>query len=158
MNESIKISIDARKNAFYNAYNITDNTIKNKIDDLFIRIEELGKTCSDSMNFESKFATSELNQEYINLFTEIATTCSPITYESEERTDIKSDSEYIVDDALSEAKYIAEDISSPLRHQAYQATYDAARDIPVVGQVMEANQYINLFNKVTGKNKKDNEE
>ena len=158
MEETVKISIDARKNAFYNAYNITDNNIKNKIDDLFNRINELGMTCSNSMDFETKFATSELNQEYINLFTEIATTCTPITYTGEPRDDIKSDAEYVMDDALSEAKYIAEDITSPMRHQAYQATYDAARDIPVVGQVMEANQYVDLFNKFSGKNKKDNEE
>ena len=157
MDEAIKLSIDARKNAFYNAYNITDNNIKNKIDDLFNRINEFGKTCSNSMDFETKFASSELNQEYINLFTEVATTCSPITYASEPRDDIKSDAEYVLDDALSEAKYIAEDISSPMRHQAYQATYDAVRDIPGVGQVMEANQYLNLFNKVTGRNKDDKE-
>lgn len=157
MDETVKLSIDARKNAFYNAYNITDNNIKNKIEDLFNRINELGMTCSNSMNFETEFASSELNQEYINLFTEVATSCLPITYTSEPRDDIKSDAEYVMDDALSEAKYIAEDISSPMRHQAYQATYDAVRDIPGVGQVMEANQYVNLFNKVTGKNKDDQE-
>ena len=70
----------------------------------------------------------------------------------------KSDIEFInLENLFNEAKYIAEDISSPMRHQAYQATYDAVRDIPGVGQVMEANQYLNLFNKVTGKNKDDQE-
>jgi hypothetical protein len=157
MDQSIKLSIDARKNAVYNAYNITDSSIKNKVEDLFNRINAFGETCSDVMDFETKFASSELNQEYINLFTEIATSCSQIEYKSEPRDDIKSDADYIMDDASSEAKYIAEDITQPMRREAYQATYDAVRDVPVVSEVMEANQYVDMFNKLTGKNKDDNE-
>ena len=50
----IKQSIDSRKQAIYNMYNITDTNLINKIDDLFNRMESLGSTCTDSMDFETK--------------------------------------------------------------------------------------------------------
>ena len=67
MNEYVKNSIDARKQSFYTAYEITDKDIENKIEDLFKKICEFGETCSDAMDFENKFQSSELNNEYINI-------------------------------------------------------------------------------------------
>ena len=40
MNEYVKNSIDARKQSFYTAYDITDKDIESKIEDLFKKIYE----------------------------------------------------------------------------------------------------------------------
>jgi hypothetical protein len=158
MNEYVKMSIDARKNAFFNAYEITNDSIKNKIEDLFNRINEFGSTCSDAQDFETKFASSPLNTEYINLFTEVATSCTPITYESEPR-DVQTTGEYIMSDIESEARYIADDLSMPARRAARQEAYDKARDIPILGDALYVKQNVDFFNSITGKyNKEENEE
>lgn len=146
MNEIVKASIDGRKAAFYNAYNITDETLKNKIEDLFSRINTFGEDYSDSASFEAAFAFSPFNQEYIDLFTEVATTMAPITYESN-TSEVKSDDDYIKDEINSELKYQAESLTQPMRRKAYQETYDAARDIPVVGNVLDAKQKIGFFSR-----------
>ena len=93
MNDLVKASIEGRKNAIFSAYDITEQSIIDKIEDLFKRINEFGETCTDSMDFESKFASSELNQEYVELFTEIATKCKPIVRQNEETRHVKSDAE-----------------------------------------------------------------
>ena len=147
MNELIKASIDSRLNAFYNAYDITQVDIKNKIEDLFKRIEEFGSTCSDNMDFETKFATSPLNQEYIELFTLVATSCPAKKIETTDNSDVKSDSEYVKDEIVSDIKYAADDLTQPIRRQAYQQAYDKARDIPVVGEVMNAKQHFDFFSR-----------
>ena len=65
MDSIVKQSIDGRKMAFSSAYELTD-VYKKKIDELFKKIEELGETCKDAMDFETKFMASPLNQEYTN--------------------------------------------------------------------------------------------
>ena len=105
MNDLVKNSIDSRKTAILNSYDITDQTLLGKIEDLFNRINELGDGCSEIMDFENKFAASELNQEYIQLFTEIATKCTPIIRQTEEPRHVKSDGEYIKDEIASEIRY-----------------------------------------------------
>ena len=146
MNEIVKASIDGRKAAFYSAYNITDESLKNKIEELFNRINTFGEGYTDAGSFEAAFASSPLNQEYIDLFTAVATTSTPITYESSP-TDVKSDEDYIKDEINSEIKYQADSLSQPLRRKAYQETYDAARDIPVVGNVLDVKQKIGFFSR-----------
>ena len=125
MNEYVKASIDARKNSFYNAYNITDENLKNKIEELFNQIEELGKTCSDASDFEAKFSSIPLNQEYINLFTEVAITSSSVTYES--NTEVQSDNDYVKDEINSELKYQADSLTQDLRRELHQEAYDKVR-------------------------------
>jgi hypothetical protein len=145
MNDSVKASVDSRKTAIYNAYDINKDDVKAKVEDLFKRIEEFAATCSDSMNFETKFASNPLNQEYIEIFTFVATNCptklQPVT-----------------ENAASDVKYMVDDLSSPMRHQAYQATYDAARDVPVLGEVMTAKQHFDFFSRFKRKKEDKNEE
>lgn len=155
MNDIVKNSIEARKNAIINGYIIKDTDILNRIDFLFSKINELGENCADNADFESKFASSELNQEYINLFTEIATKCNPKTYETIQNADIKSDAEYVLDDIASEIKYQAESAVQPLRTQARQEAYDKVRDIPVVGDVLNVKQHIDFFSRFKKKKDKD---
>ena len=146
MDSIVKQNIDSRKQAFTNAYKIEDKSILDKIDNLFNRINELGETCSDSSDFEMKFATSELNQEYISLFTEVATSCEPIIYQSD-NSNVQSTKDYILDDVKSEAKLAFEDMTMPARHAARTEFDDKVRDIPVVGDVIQARQTFALFNK-----------
>ncbi len=68
MNEYVKQSIDGRRMAFSSAYELTD-TYKKKVEELFKRIEDFGKSCTDAMDFETKFMASPLNKEYTDLFT-----------------------------------------------------------------------------------------
>ena len=161
MNELVKNSIDSRKNAIYNGYNITEQRMIEKIEDLFKRINEFGESCIDSMDFESKFASSALNQEYIKLFTEIATNCQQIVRQSEENRHIRSDAEYAAEEIASEVRYQARNITEPIRRQARQEAYDTARDMPIVGDIMQAKQIADVFGgfkRMIGKNKKKNKE
>ena len=56
------------------------------------------------MDFETKFAASTLNQEYIQLFTEIATSYPQNVVETVENTNVKSDAEYALDEMAREAR------------------------------------------------------
>ena len=146
MDSIVKQSIEARKQAFTNAYKIEDQNIIDKIDELFNRINELGETCSDASDFEMKFASSPLNQEYISLFTELATTCEPIIYESD-NSNVQSTKDYILDDARMEAKLAIEDATMPARHAAREEFDSALRDVPVLGDAIQAKQTFDLFKK-----------
>ena len=72
MDKYIKLSIDSRKNAISATYDV-DTEMNKKIDKLFDKIEKIGTNCKDVGDFEAKFAASPLNQQYLDLFTEIAT-------------------------------------------------------------------------------------
>lgn len=143
---NIQDSINSRCQAIFNAYEINDSNIIEKINDLFSRIEEFGKSCTDVMDFESKFSSSNLNQEYIDLFTEIGMNCSPKSFGSD-NSDVKSDKEYLMDDIKSEIKYQADSLSQPIRHKMYQETYDKVRDVPVVGEALNVKQHFDFFSK-----------
>ena len=145
MNDIVKSSIEARRNAFTNAYNITDEALIKKISELFNRINELGESCSDASEFETKFASSQLNQEYMDLFTEVATSSTPIIYES--TSSVKSDEDYIKEEIDSELKYQADSLSQPIRRELNQKAYDKVRDIPVVGNVLDVKQKVGFFSR-----------
>lgn len=145
MNDLVKNSIDSRKAAVLNAYKITDENLLKKLDDLFERINQFGETCTDAMDFESRFATSELNQEYIALFTEIASCSEQIVYEAQVDPTIKSDKEKLLDDVESELKYQVDELTMPARRIARQEAYDAARNTPIIGDIMNVKQHVDLF-------------
>ena len=154
MNDLVKNSIDSRKNAVFSAYNITDQSIIDKIEDLFKRINEFGEGCTDTMDFETKFAVSPLNQEYIGLFTEIATSCTPIVRQTEERQ-VKSDEEYRKEEIESEIRYQTRSATEPIRRQIHQETYSAALRTPIVGDIISAKNQIDFFSKFKKKKKDD---
>lgn len=158
MNDMVKNTIDARKNAFYSAYNIVDESLKNKIEELFARIYEFGESCQDAMDFETKFASSPLNQEYINLFTEVASNSEPVQYTGDNQVEAKSTSQQVLDEVKSDIDYAIKDATLPARRAARQAAYDTARDIPVVGEIMTAKQHIDFFARFRKKKEKDEEE
>ena len=156
MDSIVKMSIDARKNAFTNAYQIDDQKYLDKIEDLFKRINELGESCSDATDFETKFAASPLNQEYNNLFVEIGSKFKPISYESD-NSNVQTTGEYLLEDARMEGELLFDDLTMPARHKARTEFDDKVRDIPVLGDAIQAKQTFDLFKRFK-KNKNDEEE
>lgn len=162
MDSLVKNSIDSRKQAFYAAYEIKDQSLIEKVEDLFRRIEKFGESCLDATDFETRFASSSLNQEYIQLFTEIATTCPPITHETPIESNAKTTGEQVLDEVKDEMEYRAKEATLPMRRIARQQAYDKARNTPIVGDIMTIKQHVDFFSRFKNlkkkKNKKENNE
>ena len=152
MNSVVKQSIDGRKMAFSSAYELTD-TYKKKVDELFKRIEEFGEGCSDAMDFETKFAASPLNKEYMDLFTEVSQKCKYILPPPVDNPNVKSDAEYYRDEAISDAKYLAKDLTMPARRKAREAFDSKMRDTPL-GQIEQASNTAWVVKRLFGKKNK----
>ena len=144
MDEIVKQSIESRKQAFFSAYNIVDKNIIKEIEGLFKKIEDLGKTCSDASEFETKFASSPLNQEYIDMFTKVAQSSEAKITPTQE-SDIPEEEEYERDETIGEA--IKDDVTRYARRKARQEAYDKVRDIPGVGTVLGVKQHIDFFSR-----------
>lgn len=154
MNEMVKNSIDARKNALFTTYEVTSDKLKKEIDELFERIYDFGKDMKDQSEFETKFVSSPLNQEYIDIFTKVATS-SPMVQEIKNQTNMAS---VAADMATDMVEMELESATMPARRAARQAAYDVARDLPVVGDVLYAKQNIDMVKSVTGAYKDKKEE
>ena len=154
MNEYVKQSIEGRRMAFSSSYELND-IYKKKVDELFKRIEEFGNSCNDAMDFETKFMASPLNTEYNNLFTEIATNCKYIL-PPPVNSDVKSDAEYLRDEAISDAKYLAKDLTMPVRRAAREEFDKKMRDTPL-GKIEQASNTAWVFKRIFGKKNKDDE-
>lgn len=150
MDENIKLSINARKNSILDSYKVTPEQ-KKELDDLFKEIEELGGTCKDAGDFETKLAASPLNQRYIDLFTKVATS-------SASDTAAKNMAAGMATSAAESAVKNAIGTAVPTTKAAvHQKAYDAARDIPVVGNAIDIGQkasYIKHLGGLFGKKKK----
>ncbi len=140
MDEYVKQSIDARKNAIFAAYNV-DDAINKRIEALFAEIEKLGKEAKDPADFEAKFAASPLNQKYLDLFTEVATNSQPASAPNVEKPKIGKTIAGGV--AAGVAESALSDVTRrvvPTRAAVHQKAYDAARDIPGVGTALDISQ------------------
>ena len=124
MDKLVKQSIDARKNAFSASYKI-DAGAQKKIDTLFAEINKLGEKCKDAGEFEAEFQKSPLNQEYMDLFTEIAT-----------KSAAKNIAKGATVGALESAAEQALRNVVPTRAAVHQKAYDEARKIPGVGDAI----------------------
>ncbi|MBR3172453.1 hypothetical protein IKF21_00830 [Candidatus Saccharibacteria bacterium] len=141
MDKYVKQRIDSRKNAFSASYEI-DAATQKKIDALFGEIEKLGSKCKDVGEFEAEFAKSPLNQKYLDLFTEIATTSTaktsaPKTSKAEIGKMVAGGTaagiaESAMDQAINEVV--------PTRAAVHQKVSDEVRGIPVVGDAIDIGQ------------------
>ncbi len=150
MDDMIKTSIKARYDSFFNAYEINDQKIKEEIDELFIKINQLGEESKDVQEFEMKFQGSQLNTDYINLFTKIASCCKPIVYQNNKPP--KENKHEVLDEVLSDAKYIADDITMPARRKAREEFDKKMRDTPL-GKLEQASNMTYLFKRFFKKDK-----
>jgi len=145
MDESIKNSIKARYDAFEISYVLTSD-MKKEIDDLFDQIEEFGKTCKDAMDFETKFSSSPLNQEYVNMFTKVAKKCKVKGLDINDESKAKR----VAEEVGSEAKYLAKDLTMPARRRARMEFDSKMRNTPL-GKIEQANNTFWLFKKIKNK-------
>ncbi|MEE0888382.1 MAG: hypothetical protein U0L97_04190 [Candidatus Saccharimonadaceae bacterium] len=161
MDKYIKQSIDSRKQAIAATYEVSTDAQK-KIDKLFAEIETLGAKCTDVGDFEAKFATSPLNQQYLDLFTEIATTSqakssAPKVLKASIGKAIAGDAAAsVAEDAAGKAI----DAALPTRASVHQAARDAAMGVPVLGDAIDIGQkasYAAHLGKLFGKKKKKKE-
>lgn len=147
MNEFVKQSIDARKSAIFNAYEV-GSAEKKKVDTLFEKIEELGKNCQEVGEFETEFAKSPFNQEYLDLFTEIATS-SPAKGLAASGGSAGVPADVSTDIVAGAATGLAENVATglkqsvvPTRAAVHQKAYDAARDVPVLGEAINIKEKV----------------
>ena len=126
MDKYINQSINARKEAFVASFEI-DAEAQGKIDALFAEIEKLGANCKDVGEFETEFAESPLNQQYLDLFTEIA-----------KKGVVKG---IVKGAAVGVAQSVAEqafqNVVPTTRAAAHQKAYDAVRDVQVLDDVID---------------------
>lgn len=134
MDDIIKQCIDGRMNVFNN-YNVTDESVFKKIEDLSKKMNEFGESCKDAMEFNDKFMKSPLNDEYNNLIVEVAKVGNA--------QNMPSAKEVIADTVIDRAKTKIR----PSRANLADKRDQALRDIPVVGDVMQARQTMDLFGK-----------
>ena len=106
-----------------------------------------GISAPASFNWDSAVASSELNTEYTNLFTKIASCSKPIIHESTPDHHIKTDEEYFKDEIKSDAKYVLEDLSMPARRRAREAFDSKMRDTPL-GKIEQANNILGVFKRI----------
>ena len=135
MDKVIKQTIDARKQAIFNSYEVTDKKMLSKIEDLFKKINDFGEKYDDVNKFEADFSTNSLNTEYTNIFVELA------------KKDINASKPGV-------GEVVADRVGSELRSRAgltraaaTNARDNALRDIPVVGNIMDLGNKIDLLKK-----------
>lgn len=139
MDKLIKQSIDARKNAFSASYKV-DAEMQKKIDALFAEIDKLGEKSKDAGEFEAEFQKSPLNQQYLDLFTKIATKCAPNTVAP--KVDTSGISKTIAGGVVAGALESAADdtlrrVVPTTRAAVHQKAYDAARSVPGLGDAID---------------------
>ena len=144
MNDLLKPSIESRKTALFSAYDIKDPGNLKTIDDYFKRLEEFAKDYNDVMAFETSFASSPLCKEYSDLFVQIMNT--------EKTVDGKAP---VVDvpDEYTPQDELRDDMERAVRRRARQDAYNAARDVPILGEAMTAKQHFDFFNRFRKKDK-----
>ena len=147
MNNMVEETINAKKNSILDNFQIDDINTRNKVEELFSRIQELGKNCNDVGEFETKFFQSELSKEYTDLFGYIASNYKLIgVTEAVDQTldDTKQALKNTVDD---EIKRGIKDSTLPLRRKLREEIEKDARGIPIIGDLMQAKNSFDLFKK-----------
>ena len=147
----VKQSIEARKNAFSASFEVSAEMQK-KINDLFVEIEKFGEKCKDVGEFEAEFVKSPLNQQYMDLFTEVATgsvakmTASGV---SDSGVSVSKTSKGGIGKMVAGgvAAGIAESAAEqslnevvPTRAAVHQKAYDEVRKVPVLGDAIDIGQ------------------
>ena len=137
----MKQSIDARRDAIFNAYNVGEGE-KKKIEAVFAEMEKLGAGCKDAQDFEAKLASSPLNQKYLDLFTEVATNSAPKT--AAPKASMKEVGKMVAGGTVAGIAESAADQAIrnavPTRAAVHQKVSDEVRSVPVVGDIVDAGQ------------------
>ncbi len=150
MDEYIKQSIKSRKDAFSMSFQVSEKMQK-KIDALFLEIEKLGAKCKDVQEFEAEFSKSPLNQQYMDLFTEIATESAGKQAAGQVAKSMAAGAvEGLARNALGNVV--------PTRAAVHQKAYDEVRKVPGLGNAIDISEkasYAMHLGKLFGKKKKE---
>lgn len=135
MNEYVKISVDSRID-FFNKYYSVPESAKNSVENFIKEITVLGESCSDSTEFESKFISSGLSEQFNNLLN----CCTPKAYKmtDEEKQYSKSIAKDVVFEGGKKeiAKDIAKDVVDTIAVEAKEEAHAIKRKV-----MMEAGVY-----------------
>lgn len=143
MDKYVEASIKARKDAIFNSFNVDDEGMLKKIDELFAEINELGASCKDASEFENKFAASPLNQKYMDIFTELSSGAATTNVVG---SVVKQAATGAIANAAHGAVMNATGGAVPTsRAAARQKVFDVARDIPGVSEALEVKHITDLF-------------
>jgi len=145
MDDIIKCCIESRKNAIYSTYEIGEGKLKEVIEDYFKRLEEFAKGCTDVTDFETKFNSSPFAKEYTDLFIKLS---------SNKSATIKS----IGEDVAYAGREIIDTVTHKARMDARQEVHDTVMNIPILGDVIQAKQTLDLFSRFKKKKKNEDEE
>lgn len=145
MNDLVRNCIESRRTAIFNAYDVKNEDNLNKIEEFFKKLEDFANNYDDVMVFEGAFASSELNQEYMSLFTQIATTEAPKNINVDDYK--QQDSLQLSGDEIAQmaADELVEGVTSKARGIVYREAYDKVRDIPGVGDAIDIKNKIDFF-------------
>lgn len=144
MDAQIKNSIDIRKNTIFDVYNVDDKEMQIKIENLFLKIEELANECKDVAEFETKFTSSKLNKEYMDLFSELPSKC---TLKNAIKNQVKENfnQQTIANDIKNEIEFQSTESINRIEAHACNQVIDKVSDIPVIGDVIQAKKTFDVF-------------
>lgn len=146
MNEYIKNSIMVRKSSIFDYYDINDNEVLDKINLFFKRVEDYASSIDDPTTFENYFLTN-FNDEYMDLFSLLATKCKVKgVLKSQTKAFLEKDN--VIRNVKEEIKYHIDDAVQDVRHAAYVESMDKLRDTPIVGDLLQAKQNLDMLNKL----------
>ena len=155
MNDSIKTIIQGQKDYFYNTFIIVDPAIDAEINSYYEQSVSFGEPYTDPMEFTTAFTTSPLQAK----FTEIYMRCSQNCQQRNPDPTIPK-VEVTASDVVSEVGRVGENIldgaTQPMRSRAHQEQMDTLRGIPVVGEMMQADNTVSIVKRFFGK-KRDEE-
>ena len=160
MDEYVQNSINVRRSTIYDNYHNVPPEIEAKINDIFERMMEFGEKYTDVLEFENDFALSDLNNEYIAIFTDLATVNGPGTVSFKDSAfnpknysdvDLK---EMAKDTIKQDIKYHIKDTIVAKRHETAIERDQALREIPIVGEVIQAKRTMDTLGRVFGRKRK----
>ncbi len=159
MDKYIEQSIKSRKDAIFAVYEVEGESLK-KVEKLFSEMEKLGASCGDVGEFETKFATSPLNQQYMDLFTEIAmnSTAKTAVPKTEKGGIGKMVAGGVAVGVAESAMDRAIGAVVPTRAAVHQKAYDEVRKVPGLGDAIDVSEkvgYAMHLSKLFKKKKKD---
>ncbi len=158
MDTEITLSIEARRNALYNYYDLPPD-VRAKAEELFGRMEALVSECSDRADFETRFTASELNTEYNGLFSAFAAYVrkpdNVPTVEEHRRSVAASQAKSVVRGRTERG--IKSILVRMMPDSLYKWHVYGIYNIPVLGNIVSAINTANVFQKIFRKKKKEEE-
>ena len=149
MDKGIMQSIDARRGALYNYFDLPDEA-RVRAEEVFGRMEELGRGCADRAAFENVFAFSTLAEEYNALFADFARYVilpeGVPTVEEHRREVAASQARSVVKGQAERAVKSA--VVRAMPDWLHEVRTYGVYNIPVIGRIFSAMNTANVFGRL----------